>query len=332
MRRYLGGLIGLAALIAASPMASAQEAAQKGHGPINIDSENGIEWRREERLYIATGNAVAVRDDTTVKADTLIAHYREKPAAGATGPDGKPVPAQPVAPPPPTDKPAANTTSSTTASDIYQVDAIGNVVIYTPTEVVVGEKAVYDVDKGYVVLTGSNLRLTTHNNQIVTARDSLEYWDQNKLAIARGNAVAVALDSQRRIAGDVLSAYMVQDPKTNATSIDVVHAFGHVEVSNPNEIGVGDKGVYSMKKNLATLVGNVHLTHGQDQASGDYGDVDMNTGISRVLSGPSAGTAGQRVRALLVPKDAKDAKNASDAAQGTGQGSGQAATAPKKGS
>ena len=44
MRRYLGGLIGLAALIAGLPLASAQEAAQKGHGPITIDSENGIEW------------------------------------------------------------------------------------------------------------------------------------------------------------------------------------------------------------------------------------------------------------------------------------------------
>jgi lipopolysaccharide export system protein LptA len=327
MRAYLGGVIGLAALVAVLPSAYGQDILQHGHGPINIDSENGIEWRREERLYIATGNAVAVRDDTTVKADTLIAHYREKPAA-ETGPDGKPLPAPPpvAATPGPDDKPAAN--SGTTASDIYQVDAIGNVVIYTPTELVVGEKAVYDVDKGYVVLTGSNLRLTTHNNQIVTARDSLEYWDQTKLAVARGNAVAVATDTQRRISGDVLSAYMVQDPKTNATSIDVVHAFGHVEVSNPSEIGVGDKGVYSMKKNLATLVGNVHLTHGQDQASGDYGDVDMNTGISRVLSGPSVGTAGQRVRALLVPKDAKDAKNATDAAQGSAP----PAPPPKKGS
>lgn len=322
MRRGIFGLLGLAAFLLA-PLAHAQELLQQGHGPINIDSENGIEWRREERLYIATGNATAVRDDKTVKADTLVAHYREKPAA-ETGPDGKPI-TPPPAPTPAPDadgKPPAN--AGTTASDIYQVDAIGNVVIYTPTELIVGEKAVYDVDKGYVVVTGSNLRLTTHNNQIVTARDSLEYWDQTKLAIARGNAVAIATETQRRIAGDVLSAYMVQDPKTNATSIDIVHAFGHVEVSNPNEIGLGDKGVYSMKKNLATLVGNVHLTHGQDQASGDYGDVDMNTGISRVLSGPSAGQAGQRVRALLVPKDAKDAKNATDAAQG--------AVPPKKGS
>jgi hypothetical protein len=54
----------------------------------------------------------------------------------------------------------------------------------------------------------------------------------------------------------------------------------------------------------------------------------MNTGISRVLSGPSAGTAGQRVRALLVPKDAKDAKNATDAAQGATP----PAPPPKKGS
>ena len=46
--------------------------------PIQIQSDSGIEWQQDAHLYIARGNAVAVRGSSEVHADTLIAHYREK--------------------------------------------------------------------------------------------------------------------------------------------------------------------------------------------------------------------------------------------------------------
>jgi lipopolysaccharide export system protein LptA len=258
----------------------------QGHGPLDLSSENGIEWNREARTYTLTGKAQAIRADVTVNADKIVAKYREKKAADPNK--------------------AGNSEDAT--DDIYEIDAYGDVVIHSPTEIVVGEKAVYDLDKGLVVLTGSNLRLTTHSNQVVTARDSLEYYDQTKLAIARGNAVATQID--RRVSGDVLTAYIEQDPKTNESQINKVDAFGNVRVSTPTQVATGAKGVYNMRKNLATLVGNVHVTHGQNQLEGEYGEVDMNTGISRMLSGPAAGVAGARVHGLIIPKDAKEAAKA----------------------
>jgi len=45
----------------------------------------------------------------------------------------------------------------------------------------------------------------------------------------------------------------------------------------------------------------VRVTQGRNQLNGDYGEVNLNNNISRMLSGPSAGRPGQRVRSLIVP-------------------------------
>ena len=43
-------------------------------GPVEVTSDNGMEWRQNEQVIIAKGNAKAVRGDVTVIADELIAH------------------------------------------------------------------------------------------------------------------------------------------------------------------------------------------------------------------------------------------------------------------
>ena len=63
----------------------------------------------------------------------------------------------------------------------------------------VGDRAVYDIDAAVLTMTGRAMKLTTPT-QILTARDTLEYWSQKHMAVARGDAVAVTNDA-RRIAG-----------------------------------------------------------------------------------------------------------------------------------
>src|SRR5262249_58577797 len=55
----------------------------QSNSPIEIEAEAGIEWRRNEKQYIARGNATAKRGDLTVHADTLTAHYRDEAADGS---------------------------------------------------------------------------------------------------------------------------------------------------------------------------------------------------------------------------------------------------------
>ena len=152
--------------------------------PVQIQADSGIEWQQNAHLYIARGNAVATRGPSEVHADTLIAHYRDAKGGNAGG----------------------NT-------EIYRVEAEGHVTLMRGTQTVVGDRAVYDVDQATTVITGKGLKMTTPTD-IVTARDSLEWYDQKQIAVARGDAVAIR--NGRTIKGDVLTAYMVKTPPAQA--------------------------------------------------------------------------------------------------------------------
>jgi lipopolysaccharide export system protein LptA len=77
-----------------------------------------------------------------------------------------------------------------------------------------------------------------------------------------------------------------------------VEAFGNVFIAAPPSIARGDRGVYSAETRVATISGNVKLTHCDNQLDGDTAEVNMDTGMSRML--PRTGGDG-RVRALLMP-------------------------------
>ncbi|MGH7156197.1 MAG: LptA/OstA family protein, partial [Acetobacteraceae bacterium] len=185
-----------ATLLASSP-ALAQGIDLSHGGPIDITAQSGIEWLQNQHEVIATGDARAIRQNVTVTADRLIAYYRKKTEGTS---QGAPQPAAPVAASAP-----LTGDEDTSGNEVYRVEAEGHVHIYTPTDHAEGDKAVYDLDQAVLVMTGKNLRITTPND-VLTARDDLEYWSQKHMAVARGDAVVVTKDA-RRIAADVLVAY-----------------------------------------------------------------------------------------------------------------------------
>ena len=90
---------------------------------------------------------------------------------------------------------------------------MGNVHIYTTTDQAQCDHAVYDIDQSVLVMTGHDLKVTTPQD-VMTARDSMEYWSQRHMAVARGNAVAITSDG-RRLSGDTVVAYTT-DPNAPA--------------------------------------------------------------------------------------------------------------------
>ena len=143
--------------------------------PVEINADQGIEWRRDDNVYIARGNASAKQGDVTVHADTLTAHYHPVEGGG---------------------------------TDIYQLDAVGNVVINSANGTANGDNGVYDVDNALMVLKGHALKMVSED-YTVTARDSLEYWDNKQMAVARGNALVVNQD--KRLSGSIVTAYFAQN-------------------------------------------------------------------------------------------------------------------------
>ena len=338
--RAIPTLLTAAALLAV-PSALAPAMAQaidfsKG-GPIEVTAADGMEWRQNEQEVIANGQARAVRGDVTVTADTLIAHYRRKaPAAGAapagqassgTAPaGGAPGPAAST-PAAPTSAASGSTAADTGNNEIYRLEAVGHVHIFTSTDLAVGDHAIYDIDQAVLLLTGSAMKLTTPQ-QVLTARDTMEYWSQKHMAVGRGLATVVTSDG-RRVTGDTLVGYTTPpdqpgatpagtkpdlpkppaptakpgtDPLLSSGKLQRVEGFGNVEVRTATEIIRGNRGVYVADTGIARLAGAVHLTRGQNQLNGDEAIVNMHTGISTLTRTP-----GKRVEGLVVPNDASAA-------------------------
>src|SRR3546814_12232863 len=88
----------------------------------------------------------------------------------------------------------------TTLFRSYLLEAVGNVRINSPEGTVYGDKGQYKLDEQVFVMTGDNLRLVSKED-VVTARDSLENWEGQRKAIARGNAEASHEGKQIRTDG-----------------------------------------------------------------------------------------------------------------------------------
>ncbi len=196
--------------------------------------------------------------------------------------------------------------------------------MFNPTDIAVGDHAIYDIDQAVLLLTGKDMKLTTPTD-VMTARDTMEYYSQKHMAIGRGLATVTTSDG-RRLAADVLVAYTAPppgqpgapeagtppkatpvaakppqpgaDPLTSGGKIQRVEAFGHVEVRTATDTITGDRAVYVADTQIARVAGHVHITRGLNQLNGDEALVNMATGISTLVRDP-----GQRVQGLIVPND-----------------------------
>ncbi len=243
-------MIGLLPAAASGPAQSQGATFGESDEPLEIFADDGIEWRREEKLYIAKGNAEARQGELTLYADVLRARYTGEGDSG----------------------------------DITQVEASGNVRIISPDAKVFGQHGVYDIPRDVMRLTGKNLKLES-GEDIVTANESLEYSPKIRKAVARGNAQVERFDPDKGtsniVRADVLTATFAADGKT----LEVVNAYDNVEVLTPCEYIAADTAEYLVTQQLATMNGNVRITRGQNQLNGSEAEVNLETGISTLKGG-----------------------------------------------
>ena len=277
-------LLAFGLLFGGGAFAEAKTASTKQDTPqqIEVTADKTLEWYQDQNIYVARGNAKAVRGDLTVTADVLTAHQREKPKdkASKKSPDDK---------------------KSNEAGDIDKMTADGNVVVLKPNARITGDHAVDAIDQHVTVMTGHNLRYES-DKQIVTAQDSLEYWEDTKMAVARGHAIAIKGD--RQVVGDVLTAEF-RDQPDGSTQLYKMTALGNVTVLTKSDITRGDKAVYDASRDIAIVTGHVRITRADGtELTGDVGESDFAANQSRLMNDGSG-----RVRALLPAKStAKTAK------------------------
>ena len=235
----------------------------EGGEPVEVEADGSLEWHEDLRLYVARGNAVLRQGEAELRAETITAHYREQAEGG---------------------------------TEIFRLIAEGGVLVADETQSVEGDRLEYDLDSDTVIVTGSDLRLET-GTETVTADESLEYYQSEQVAVARGNARVVS--GTDTVDADVLVAEFAEGPD-GSQALSVLNALGRVLIVTERDVASGDEAVYNVAEQLATLSGSVRLTSGDSQLNGDYAEIDLATGISRLLALPGAEG---RVRALLVPAE-----------------------------
>jgi lipopolysaccharide export system protein LptA len=275
----------LVGLLFASDAADAQElsfSSNDPNNPITVTAEQGLEWQQNAQRFIARGNAKAVQGDVQVIANELIAHYRTK------------------------------TKGESETSEVYRVDAVGDVTIRSRDETAQGVAAVYDFDKGVLVMQGDPVTLTTADG-VVTARRSIQYWSNDNVAVAEGDATAIDADqaAPRRITADKLTAYFrpkdaARDASNRSRDLVFLQGAGNVVLTTRNETVRGQTANYNLDTGIATVEGGVKMTRDKNQLNGGYAVVNVKSGVSR-LYGSAAEAKGSgvappaRVRALLAP-------------------------------
>lgn len=239
----------IAAALLLLPQPAGRGLAQDSSEPVAITAQDGLEWRQNEKALIAEGSVVLTRGAMKLQADSVSAYYRDSKVGGR--------------------------------QEVYRVDASGSVRIASDQTTGYGDNAAYDLDQGVFVLSGGAPRLEA-TELIVTASQNLEYWEQKKLAIARGDAVAKSGD--RRIAADILSAY-VEPAGADEGKLQRVEAIGAVVITTPDDTAKGKEAVYDAASGLATLCGDVEIRRGDNILRGTCAEVNLNTGVSRLIGG-----------------------------------------------
>lgn len=241
--------------------------------PIEVYADNGIEWQQDNEVLIARGNARAVRAGVNVYGDVLRAYYRKE--------------------------------ENGNGSELRRLDAAGRVRIVSPSESIDGDGAVYDLDKAILVVNGKKVTYRS-GEDVITADQQMEYYERELKAVARGNASAV--HEGRRLNARLIQA-LFHKTKADKTEVREVQAFDDVVIVTPEDVVRADKAIYNVITEMATLTGNVRITRGKNILTGDAAEVNMRTGISRLLASPGGKS---RVQGLITPKKGGSPQNKSN--------------------
>lgn len=275
--RFIPLLAALSVFAVMPPSAFAQSATPATSSlPLEITAKKALEWNRDKKQYIAREAAKAVQGDFSVTADTLTADYRE----GKGG-----------------------------ATEIYRLTAEGHVGIVSGTSTASGEKAVYEVDSGKAVITGSALTLVS-KSLTVTAKERFEYYANEGKLVAVGRPLVTS--GTDTLEADHVTAWMDKGGATPAASssssmggdLKKAEADGNVVIVTSSETATSNRATYDAATNKAQLIGNAKVKRGQDILEGDRAEMDLTTKVSQMFG---SGNKDGRVKGVFYPGKAKAA-------------------------
>ena len=231
--------------------------------PIEIFADDGIEWHKNKSKYVALGNAKALSGTLSLESDRIEAYYKEEDSSNM---------------------------------NITEVRAKKNVIVQDKKmKITGGEYAEYKILKDYFLINGKNIILTSEKNTLKSNK-KLEYWRSKNIAIATGSAEAKK-DNEFVVLADKLVWYLQE--RNQKTTVKKLLGFNNVSIKTNNEVAFSDKAIYNNETEICKLYGNVKLQKGESFLIGEYAEVDLRSGISKLLPAPGTKLNENRVRALI---------------------------------
>ncbi len=121
-----------------------------------IVAHDSLEYYEQRQYAVARGDALAIRGDRRVRADVLTAHF------GAGG----------------------------TSSEMERIEAHGNVLVSTPTDIVRAEKGDYNPKRGFATVTG-NVKITRGDTQLNGERAEVNFETGESRILSTGTGERV---------------------------------------------------------------------------------------------------------------------------------------------
>lgn len=240
-------------------------AAASAHaGNITLNADNEVEYHLREQKLVASGNAVAAKDGMTIKADKLIGFY-----------------------------------APATPNKISRIEALKDVELTTPETKAFGDSLVYSVDTDSAILKGAPARIKTPDADI-TAQGAITYYQSEQKAVAVDNVIAADAKGNK-VYADLMTAWFVKDDDSKMT-LDKIDIEKNLKIMAKDAEITAVKGTYFARTGKIKLFDDVVINQNGNILKGDMAESDLNTGISKILSGGKSG----RVSGVFKEKKKKD--------------------------
>ena len=232
-----------------------------------VEADDSLQWLRNERKYIATGNATANQGDLTLDANVITAYYE-----------------------------AENTAEGDhDASAITFIRGEKAAKLVRATLTATADVIEYDVMSEFVKIFGGS-PLIVNGRDTLSASDTITYDRISRQIIATG-AAKIKMANGQQLRGNVITVVITKDEG----DIKTVTAQGKALVISLSENGEhradADKMFYTNSDGLAILTGNVKVQNGNNILTGDRAEIDTVTGTSTMSSTEN----GQRVSGVFKP-------------------------------
>lgn len=238
---------------------------------INLTADEKVEWHQNEQKMIAIGNAVASKQDLSIRADKMTGYYSNYRVNGQN------------------------------KSGIKNVHAVGDVIMKSPNADGFGNTMDYDVEADTMVLKGNPAKIKT-DKETITATESITYYPSKQQAVALGDVIAS--DKDNKIYSQKMISYFEKNAAGNL-EMKRVEIFDNVKIVTKDANVTAEKGVYLPKTGKVKLFNDVVIDQKGNILKGDMAETNLNTGISTLIAKKSSG---RRVTGVFKEKE-KDTKS-----------------------